>query len=280
METIDSYQTVPIHAYTDGSAFNGTTSAGCGAFLKFPDGPDIEISDACGKTCSNYDAEIQGLISAIETIHQLFGSGQAKPLDIVIFTDSLSTLKALENLEVSNHAGLDCLALTISKLLTSYDIQLTLQWIPGHCGLQGNERADRLARDGAGKEQPENPSSYNTVRQILRNNSRDEWLKRWRDGETGRVVFREMKEPNPKDSINSLTRKDQSAIFQLRTGHSKLNFSLNRFDPCHPPHCRSCTHPYETTEHVLFECLGLKTENNICHPHQQLATTSMVLDPN
>ena len=55
-------------------------------------------------------------------------------------------------------------------------------------------------------------------------------------------------------------RKDQSAIFQLRTGHSKLNFSLNRFDPCHPPHCRSCTHPYETTEHVLFECLGLKTD--------------------
>ena len=102
------------------------------------------------------------------------------------------------------------------------------------------------------------------------------------DGETGRViVFREMKERNPKDSsINSLTHKNQSAIFQLRTGHYKFNFSLNRFHSGHPPHCRSCTHPYETTEHVLFECLGLKTENNICHPHQQLATTSMVLDPN
>ena len=35
---------------------------------------------------------------------------------------------------------------------------------------------------------------------------------------------------------------------------------LNRFDPIHPPHCRNCTHPYETTEHILFECLGLKKD--------------------
>ena len=62
-----------------------------------------------------------------------------------------SNKEALENPEVSNRAGLDCLGLTISKLLTSYDIQRTLEWIPGHCDLQGNERADRLARDGAGQ---------------------------------------------------------------------------------------------------------------------------------
>ena len=260
LETIDSYQQIPIHAYTDGSAFNATTSAGCGALLKFPDGPDIEISDACGKSCSNYDAEIQGLISAVENIHQHFESGSSEAMDIVIFTDSMSTLQALENLEVSNHLGIDCLALSINKLLTSHDIQLTLQWIPGHCDLQGNETADRLAKEGARKEQPENPSSYNTVRKILRNNSRKEWLKRWNDGETGRVMFRDMKEPNPKDSINFLTRRNQSAIFQLRTGHSKLNFHLSRFNPCRPPHCRSCTHPYETTEHVLFECVGLKAD--------------------
>ena len=65
---------------------------------------------------------------------------------------------------------------------------------------------------------------------------------------------------NQIQKINFLSRKDLSAIFQMRTGHSKLNFYLNRFDPIHPPHCRNCTHPYETTEHVLFECLGLKKD--------------------
>jgi len=72
----------------------------------------------------------------------------------------------------------------------------------------------------------------------------------------------------PKDNINFLTRPNQSAIFQLRTGHSKLNFDLNLFDPCYPPHCRNCTHPYETITHVLFECLGLKENRELLLPHR------------
>ena len=83
-------------------------------------------------------------------------------MDTVIFTDSLPALKALQSSDSSN-LGIDNLALTIDKVLTSYDIKLTLQWIPGHCNLQGNERADRLAKEGARKDQPENPCSYTRV---------------------------------------------------------------------------------------------------------------------
>ena len=216
------------------SAFKDTTSAGCLAFFKFPDGPDIEISDACGKACDNYAAEIQGLISAVEQIDQHFRSGQKEPMDTVIFTDSLSALKALQSSDSSN-LGIDNLALTIDKVLTSYDIKLTLQWIPGHCNLQGNERADRLAKEGARKEQPENPCSYSNIKRILKSKSREEWLTKWKEGETGRVVYKEMKEPNPKDNINLLSRKHLSAIFQLRTGRSKFNFNLNSFDPLYTP---------------------------------------------
>ena len=285
LETIESYSAIPIQVYTDGSALNGTTSAGCGAFLKFPTGPDIEISKAVGKLSDNYDAEIQGLITAIEKIDNIFESQEMHPMNIVIFTDSMSTLKALLNLEFS-YPGIESLALAVNNLLTSYDVQLTLQWIPGHCDLLGNEKADKLAKEGAKQDQPDNPASYKNIRRQLKNNSKEEWLKRWREGETGRAVFKEMKEPNPKDGINSLTRKHQSAIFQLRTGHSKLNFSLNRFDPCYTPLCRNCPHPYETTEHVLFECPGLRTEresllpplpsinNTLYGPRSQLVNTA------
>ena len=77
-----------------------------------------------------------------------------------------------------------------------------------------------------------------------------------------------MNGPNPKDKIDSLTRKYQSAIFQLRIGHSKLNFDQNWFDPCHPPHCRNCIWPYESIQHVLFECPGLKTDRELLLPHR------------
>lgn len=236
--------------------------------MKFPDCSVFESSEACGKSCSNYDAEIQGLISAVELIHQNFELRENDPTNTVIFTDSKSTLEALENPYGNSNSNIDLLALSIHNLLTSYDIYLTLQWIPGHSDLQGNDRADKLAKEGAQKEQSDKPSSYTTVKQILRNNSKEEWLNRWCNGDTGRVMYREMSGPNPKDNINFLKRADQSAIFQLRTGHSKLNFDLNRFDPCYPPHCRNCIHPYETIHHVLFECPGLRESRKLLLPHR------------
>ena len=146
--------------------------------IQFP--TDIKISDACGESCDNYAAENQALISAVEQIDPHFRSGQKEPMDTVIFTDSLSALKALQSSDSSN-LGIDNLALTIDKVLTSYDIKLTLQWIPGHCNLQGNERADRLAKEGARKEQPENPCSYSNIKRILESKSREEWpVRSWK----------------------------------------------------------------------------------------------------
>ena len=67
-----------------------------------------------------------------------------------------------------------------------------------------------------------------------------------------------MEKPKPQDCINLLNRQDQCTIFQLRTGHTKLNYHLNRFNPQHAPLCRNCSHPYETTSHVLFDCQATK----------------------
>ena len=268
METLDAYPKSWIHAYTDGSAFKGTTFAGLGVHLKFPDGTSTDFSDACGNICSNYEAEITALKTAVELAHQHFELLEHPPSNIVIFTDAKAALEALENFTENRSKDINELAKVIDGLLTSYDICITLQWVPGHTDIPGNEYADRLAKEGTQKDQPTKPCSNSTIKQMLRNNFREVWMNRWATGSTGRVMYSEMNKPRPKDEINSLSRPDQCIIFQFRTGHSKLNGHLNRFNPEHPPLCRNCNHPYETVQHVLFDCQKLKQQRQQLLPQQ------------
>ena len=137
----------------------------------------------------------------------------------------------------------------ISNLIAAQAVHVTLQWIPGHCNISGNETADKLAKIGATKPQKIPPCTQNTIKLILKNNEKEDWLNRWACGSTGRVMFKEMAQPRPQDAINQLNRQDQSLIFQFRTQHTRTNQHINRINLQHQPHCRH--NPAETTEHLL-----------------------------
>ena len=50
---------------------------------------------------------------------------------------------------------LENVAFAIHNILSSYTIHITLQWIPGRIEVQGNEHADKLAKEGTQKTQTE-----------------------------------------------------------------------------------------------------------------------------
>jgi ribonuclease HI len=65
---------------------------------------------------------------------------------ILIFSDSQATLKALSSPKVTSGLVAECLD-ALSALASRNEV--ILMWVPGHCGIPGNEGADKLARQGA-----------------------------------------------------------------------------------------------------------------------------------
>ena len=65
--------------------------------------------------------------------------------NIYIFSDSLSAIKALNQLRISISTILDCLN-RINEVAVNNSV--SLNWVPGHSNIPGNEEADGLSREG------------------------------------------------------------------------------------------------------------------------------------
>ena len=135
-----------IRIYTDGSATDAIQDGGAGSIIYLPDGDTIESATATGKHCTNYTAEVKALSQGAQAILDIVGNHKE---DVVFLTDSKSVLDAL-----ACH-GEHELRVKLSKLIESR--RVVLQWIPAHCGISGNEKADELAKRGANMQQENLP---------------------------------------------------------------------------------------------------------------------------
>ena len=77
--------------------------------------------------------------------------------DVVYLTDSWSVLDSL-----AGH-GEHNLGRKLYSILEHS--RMVLQWIPAHCGIKGNEHADRLAKQGANLEQEKLPITLSRKKQ-------------------------------------------------------------------------------------------------------------------
>ena len=140
-------------------------------------------------------------------------SAEISCFTVVIFSDSSSALDALKT-PPYEHPEVEKAALAIHNILTSYDIKVTLQWIPGHNDLSGNEKADKLAKKGTQKPQKDNPCTMATVKTILKSQSKETWQNKWATGTTGRAYFAEKSKPKKKKMIASINLTGQTkALF-------------------------------------------------------------------
>ena len=190
------------HGYTDGSAENAVRNGGAGVYIQYAGGKEDKISLATGLYSTNCKAEAEALKTAAALIEV---STHASP-NVVLLTGTLSVLQALQS---NRDTELNDLSAALASLCRGHAV--TLQWIPSHCNVPGNEAAYSLTKEGTIKEQVDRSTSYPEVKAILKAKQHSKWRH---------------KHPryNKADPYYLLTRREQVTVFRLRTGHNRLNY--------------------------------------------------------
>ena len=150
---------------------------------------------------------------------------EANSENVVFLTDSRSVLDSL-----AGH-GEHNLRRKLYSILEHG--RVVLQWIPAHCGIKGNEHADRLAKQGANMEQEKLPITLKQKKTIMKN------------------MFRAKKIP---DDYHTLDRAEHVTLIRLRTGHNRLNSHMHRNINLIPLPLCTCGTEDQTTEHILQRC--------------------------
>ena len=229
-----------IRVYTDGSAEQATKNGGAGIFIQYPDDVEDSLTFATGIHATNFKSEAV----AIEKGALYLDNKQLPPQNIVFLSDASSVVEALQR---NRDKELNNLSQAISNLNEYHNV--AIQWIPSHCGLYGNEKADILAKEASKSEQTDKATSYEEEKTLIKRKMQEEWNKMHPS-------------KNKTDPYYQLTRREQVIVFRLRTGHNKLRRHLyNKFKIGDTDMC-PCGEDIQDTEHILQAC-GLYTTQRL-----------------
>ena len=168
----------------------------------------------------------------------------------VIYSDSLSCLQALQNKNMENPIIREIIH--ILSYLGEVDSQIEFCWIPGHCGIKGNEKADKIAKDHIPHKIYEVKSPYSDFKPRISQYVNFLFQAKW-DVCVGNKLHEINESFLPYLKMYSDNRKEDIILTRLRIGHSRLTHKhyLANEDP---PECIPCN-SLLTIKHVLIECV-------------------------
>ena len=209
-------------------------------------------------------AELEAIYRATE---YLLNEAEGRKVKYVkIFSDSMSSLQALDSMKMSSKTVMK----TANSLnnLAKITKRLDLCWIKAHAGFLGNERADELAKQGTTSiiiNKLPHPSQMG--RSLLIKKSYEIWAKRWKLEPTCRQTKQFFATPDPLRSkkILSLARSQLSMLIKITTGHNALAYHASLIDPEIDSRCSLCEEAPETFYHFVTECPRLRVTREACN---------------
>lgn len=240
-----------LNIFTDGSKM--TEGTGCGVFCNEL---ELEKSYRLRNDCSIFQAEVYAIAMAARLISEF----RICSSDISFFVDSQAAIMALRSNNIRSKVVSNCHK-ELDALCEQHKV--TICWVPGHKGIEGNEKADELAKRGASlplevvalEVFPPLSLSFHHIRQEYRLI----WMERWNTSDTCRQTKFLWDESNVKYSktLLEMSRIRLRKIIYIITGHNTLGKHMVRLGIIEDDTCRWCGEATEDSFHYLCECPAL-----------------------
>ena len=240
--------------YTDGSKDDNQDATGAG-IIGFNNNGDtiLEHKIKLPKFASIFTCEIAAIRWALKNILE------KELIRTVICTDSLSSLQALRAGKSTTRQSIINECLRIIRSIHEQGSDVRLLWVPSHIGVEGNERADQLAKQGCIDGTPLTmPHTIKDVNSIIKRKIKQKFQTEW-----DKDIFKnkEAFDPLPKKiQVYSSRRKWDKAYTMIRLGVTCLAGDTRAYDKT----C-ACKKDEESFNHVVFHCPFYKKERAELH---------------
>lgn len=220
--------------WSDGSADGGVTLGGGGAVIYLMSGEVREVRVPAGALYSSTRAELAALHVTLELVLSLPESLTAGP--VVVCLDSQAALTMLSGGASAQVAELGARIWTTICTLRGRGHRLHIQWVPAHCGLPGNERADQLAKEASALPQEHVAVDGRTITKAIARAARKSWQNNWPVG-----WYRHLMRDRVPPPVLTEDRAAAVNIHQLRAGHWGYSEQyLHRIGRRPTPDCQKC----------------------------------------
>uniref|UniRef100_A0A093V4Z1 Putative RNA-directed DNA polymerase from transposon X-element n=1 Tax=Talaromyces marneffei PM1 TaxID=1077442 RepID=A0A093V4Z1_TALMA len=210
--------------WSDGSRQNnGRTGAGV-ALQIVPEAPWEHLELPMGTGFEVFDVELMGVASALE-----WALERHLPGPIHVLLDAQNAIKRLQSTEPGAGQSLALRARMAASRLRLSGRPVTIQWVPGHNGVEGNEQADQAAKRAASK--PAGPGFEGLSLAYVR---------------------------------RACTEARRAAV-ENWARHAPIGTYLHRIKTRDSPECRACGELRETFSHILFKCRGRRGPRRILY---------------
>ena len=174
----------------------------------------------------------------------------SRGVSAIIYCDSQSAHDS-----INNATNKDQLAVSVRKVLKQYSTHICLRWVKAHVGIEGNEEADKLAKEATQDLEigyRKYPLSF--AMSLLKEEMISNWNAQWQSTERGegtKIFFKTVSDRLKCDFIPDFV------LTQFLTGHGKFRayFKDHCVRTIHPELC-NCGQS-QTPIHLIQDCAAM-----------------------